>query len=79
MRLPTLLFLWLAALAMLAAPGGAQTFPARPEGPVLDAADIIPRAEEQGLDQRLRSYNQETGRAVVVATVTSLEGLEPAV
>lgn len=66
----------LGCLALLvAAPTAAQDFPARPEGPVLDAAEILPPSEEAALDQRLRAYNQETGRAIVVATVTGLEGL----
>ena len=49
-------------------------YPPPPDGPVLDQAGIIPDAEEAALDARLREYNARTGRAVVVATVTSLDG-----
>lgn len=59
--------------AGFAAPAQAA-YPARPAGPVLDAANIIPDAEEAAMDARLRDYNQRTGRAVVVATVPSLDG-----
>ena len=70
------LFALLAALAALlcGAVASAQDFPARPQGPVLDAANILPPAEEAALVQRLVAYNRETGRAVVVATVPSLQG-----
>lgn len=60
--------------AFLALPAAAQDLPERPDGPILDAANILPDAEEAALDQRLRAYNQETGRAIIVATVPSLEG-----
>lgn len=70
---------WLAGLAALlllalAGAAAAQDFPARPEGPVLDAAQILPPAQEAALDQRLRAYNAQTGRAIVIATVPSLQG-----
>lgn len=70
-----LVLTWLALLAaVLAAPAAAQPeFPPRPEGPVLDAANIIPDADEQLLDARLREYNARTGRALIVATVPSLQ------
>ena len=64
--------LWLA----LAAPALAQDYPARPNGPVYDGANIISPGEEQLLNQRLSDYNRTTGRAVIVATVPSLDGLE---
>lgn len=60
---------------VLAAPLAAQEFPPRPDGPVYDGAGIIEDAEQAQLEQRLRAYNMETGRAVIVATVTSLDGL----
>lgn len=72
-----LALLW-AALALVAVPLAAQTFPARPEGPVLDQAGIIPDADEAALDAKLRAYNKDTGRAIVVVTVNSLEGQDPA-
>ena len=71
--------LWLALLALLASlalPAAAQDYPARPDGPVYDGANVISPGEEELLDQRLRDYNRTTGRAVVVATVPSLDGLE---
>lgn len=74
-----LLALWCAVFALMSAPLAAQTFPARPDGPVLDQAGIIPDGDEAALDRKLRDYNAATGRAIVVATVTSLEGEEPAI
>ncbi|WP_299308495.1 YgcG family protein [uncultured Croceicoccus sp.] len=71
------LALLLAVVAMVAGPAGAQDYPARPDGPVLDAANVLPTAEEAALDRRLRRYNRETGNAVIVATVQSLDGEEP--
>ncbi|MBA4044108.1 MAG: methanol dehydrogenase [Erythrobacter sp.] len=75
-RILALLALLCAALA-LALPVRAQEYPPRPEGPVYDAPDIIPAAEEAGLDAKLTAYNRETGRAIVVAVVPTLSG-EPA-
>jgi len=72
---------WLfACLALLAALTGAsaaaQDYPARPTGPIYDGANIITDGEEQLLDARLRDYNRTTGRAIIVATVPSLDGEE---
>lgn len=67
-------FAWLLVLAALAAVPAHAAYPPRPDGPVLDQAGIIPDADEAALDARLRDYNQRTGRALVVATVSSLEG-----
>ncbi|ANU08399.1 TPM domain-containing protein [Paraurantiacibacter namhicola] len=47
--------------------------PARPDGPVLDAADILPPEVEAQLDDRLRAWFDETDNALVVVSVTSLE------
>ncbi|MFC4254813.1 TPM domain-containing protein [Altererythrobacter xixiisoli] len=74
-RFLALILALLAALASL--PAAAQNFPPRPDGPVLDQADILPPAEEAALDAKLRAYNQQTGRSVVVATVNSLNGEDP--
>ncbi|MXO72022.1 TPM domain-containing protein [Altererythrobacter buctensis] len=65
--------------ALLVLPAQAQDYPPRPEGPVYDGADMLSPAVEAQLDQRLRAYNAETGRALVVATVPSLNGqvIEP--
>jgi len=71
------IFAWLALLAALAgAPAGAQDFPPRPDGPIYDGANIITDGEEELLDLRLRDYNRTTGRAIIVATVPSLDGME---
>lgn len=69
-------FLWCAAVLALASTAAHAELPPRPTGPVLDQAAIIPDADEAALDQKLRTYNRDTGRAVIVATVTSLDGLE---
>src|SRR6187431_2428725 len=72
---------WLALLMALAAavPATAQNLPPRPAGPVYDGANVISPGEEELLDRRLRDYNRTTGRAVIVATVPSLDGqdIEP--
>ncbi|OYW45396.1 MAG: hypothetical protein B7Z08_09030 [Sphingomonadales bacterium 32-68-7] len=69
------ILVWLALLAaLIGAPAAAQLqFPPRPEGPVYDAADILPPAEEAALDARLREYNARTGRSLIVATVPTLQ------
>lgn len=67
----------LVLLAFAGSPALAQSgaaYPARPDGPVLDQANVIPDADEAALDAKLRAYNQRTGRALVVATVSSLDG-----
>ena len=72
-----LLRLWLAfAVAVLIGGAATAAIPPRPAGPVLDQADVLPPAEEAALDQKLRAYNATTGRAVIVATVSSLDGLD---
>lgn len=47
---------------------------ARPDGPVLDAANLIEPAEEQRLEDRLIGFNHRTGHALVVVTVPTLGG-----
>ncbi|MBB3033879.1 TPM domain-containing protein [Alteriqipengyuania lutimaris] len=66
--------LLLLALALLALPAAAQELPPRPDGPVYDGANMIDDAAEAQLDRQLRAYNEETGRAVIVATVPSIDG-----
>lgn len=62
-------------LALLAAPAvAALDLPPRPQGPIYDKADLLPPADEAALDQRLRAFDQQTGDAVIVATVDSLQG-----
>lgn len=63
----------LAALFLLIAGTAHAAMPARPTGPVLDQANIIPDADEAALTQRLSAYNAQTGRAIIVATVASLD------
>jgi uncharacterized protein len=68
---------WLGFLALLAfvgTPAAAVDWPARPQGPIYDEADLLPAAEEAQLDQRLRDFDARTGDAVIVATVNSLQG-----
>ena len=72
-----LLFAWLALLAALTGvQAAAQDLPPRPAGPVYDGANIITPGEEQLLNARLGDYNRTTGRALIVATVPSLDGQE---
>ena len=75
-RSTTMLRLFLGALLALTVSGlaAAQELPERPEGPVYDGADMIDAATEAQLDERLRAYNRQTGRAVIVATVPDLDG-----
>lgn len=61
-------------LALAAAAAHAQDYPPRPEGPVYDGAGILSPATITQLDQQLRAYNAQTGRAIIVATVPSLGG-----
>lgn len=67
-------FVWILALLAFAGTPAHAAYPPRPEGPVLDQAGIIPDTDEAALDTRLRAYNARTGRAVVVVTVSSLDG-----
>jgi uncharacterized protein len=46
--------------------------PARPDGPVLDQANILPAATEAALDARLRGLWSETKDVIVVVSVDSL-------
>jgi uncharacterized protein len=61
-------------LAFLATPAAALSFPPHPQGPIYDEADLLPPDQEAALDQRLRAFDQQTGNAVIVATVNSLQG-----
>ena len=65
----------LAALALLlvAGPAAAQDFPAL-TGRVVDAANIIPDADEAALTRKLEAVEQASTRQLVVATVPSLGG-----
>jgi uncharacterized protein len=63
-----------AVLFLLMAGAAHAAMPARPAGPVLDQAGIIPDADEAALAQKLAAYNAQNGRAVIVATVATLDG-----
>ncbi|CAH0497536.1 YgcG family protein [Novosphingobium sp. CECT 9465] len=62
------------ALFLLVAGTAYAAMPPKPAGPVLDQANIIPDDQEAALAQRLSAYNAQTGRAVIVATIASLDG-----
>ena len=80
-RIPAL-WLMLLAVAVLGLPQPALAqaeLPPRPDGPVYDGGDMLSAATEAELTQRLTEYNRQTGHAIVVATIPSLEGetIEP--
>ncbi|MBX9896900.1 MAG: TPM domain-containing protein [Qipengyuania sp.] len=62
-------------LALVSSAAWAQ-LPARPDGPIADYANVLTAADKATLDAKLRDYNRATGRAIVVATVPSLDGEE---
>ena len=66
---------WLIAILLIIVvfPAQAQSFPAL-SGRVVDAANIIPDAEEAALVAKLTALENTTDRQLVVATVSSLEG-----
>lgn len=61
-------------LALLATPAAALSFPPHPQGPIYDEANLLPADQKAALDQRLRDFDKQTGDAVIVATVNSLQG-----
>ncbi|MEK6637101.1 MAG: TPM domain-containing protein [Pseudomonadota bacterium] len=64
----TILLVWICVV-----PASAQTFPTL-TGRVVDAANIIPDADEAALDAKLKALEDTTDRQLVVATIPSLEG-----
>jgi len=66
-------FLLLLLVILAAAPATAQDFP-KLTGRVVDAANIIPDADEAALTQKLEAVEQASSRQLVVATVPSLQG-----
>ena len=78
-RLRNILFLF-AALGLLAAalasPATAQRydFPPRPDGPVLDQGNLLASGEERALARKLTAYEDTSSTAIVVVTLTSLDG-----
>jgi uncharacterized protein len=70
-----LILAWLLTILALAGSPAHAALPPQPTGPVLDQAGIIAPTDEAALDAKLRAYNKDTGRAIIVATVTSLDGM----
>lgn len=68
------LIAWLALALALVGTSAHAALPARPAGPILDQANVIPDDREAALAKKLEDYNRATGRAVLVVTVASLEG-----
>ncbi|MGA9582489.1 MAG: TPM domain-containing protein, partial [Allosphingosinicella sp.] len=62
-------------LLLVAAPAAAQDFP-KLTGRVVDAANIIPAADEAALAQKLEAVETASSRQLVVATVPSLQGYD---
>lgn len=69
-------FLILLAAALSSVAAQAQDYPPRPAGPIYDGADMLSAETEAALDARLRTYTEQTGRAIIVATVPSLGGAQ---
>jgi len=65
--------LGLATVAALLGCSAANAYPPRPAGPVLDQADVLPATDEAALSKRLTRFYDDTGNAIVVVTVNSLE------
>ena len=64
----------LLAFFALATPAIAQTFPANNGSPVVDQAGILTPAEQADLTSKAEALYAQTGRALAIATVKSLEG-----
>ena len=62
------------ALFALAAPAGAQTFPANNGSAVVDQAGILRPEQISDLQSKIAGLYAQSGRALAVATVKSLEG-----
>ncbi len=67
---------FLALLLALVSQVARAEIPARPDGPIADYANVLTASDKATLDARLRDYNRTTGRAIIVATVPSLDGEE---
>ena len=65
---------FLALLLALVSTAARADYPARPAGPVADYAHVLSAQDAAQLDSELRDYNAKTGRAIIVATVPSLDG-----
>jgi uncharacterized protein len=77
---PRNILLLLATVALLAAvwasPALAQRydFPPRPDGPVLDQANMLSGGQERALARKLTAYEDTSSTAIVVVLLSSLEG-----
>ncbi|MEP3421858.1 MAG: TPM domain-containing protein [Erythrobacter sp.] len=78
-RFSARLFAFALAVIGLTSVASAQGLPERPDGPIYDGANILSETTEAQLDATLRDYNRETGNAIIIATVPSLNGevIEP--
>ncbi len=65
--------LFVLLLLLPAGPAAAQTFPPF-SGFVVDAANVIPPAEEEAITRRLDELQRTTGHQVAVATIPDLQG-----
>ena len=61
-------------LAACSQPTEASDVAPRPDGPVLDEADVFAPAAEAALEKELTEYWRESGVALVVVTDASLDG-----
>ena len=62
-----------AALAFVAVPAAAQTFP-KFTGLVVDAANVLPEATKADLTAKLQALQKDTNRQLVVATIPDMQG-----
>ncbi|MEY4500533.1 MAG: hypothetical protein RIS52_423 [Pseudomonadota bacterium] len=69
-----LVWLLSALLGLSALSAQAQTFPPLAGHRVVDAANIIPDADEPALEAKLKALEDSTGRQVVIATIPDLQG-----
>ena len=70
-----IILLLLAALALIAGPAAAQTFP-KLTGRVVDEAHLLSPEQAAALDARLAALEQQSQRQMVIATIPSLEGYD---
>lgn len=70
-----IILLLLAALALIAGPAAAQTFP-KLTGRVADEAHLLSPEQAAALDAKLAALEQQSQRQMVIATIPSLEGYD---
>ena len=70
-----IILLLLAALALIAGPAAAQTFP-KLTGRVVDEAHLLSPEQAAALDAKLAALEQQSQRQMVIATIPSLEGYD---